>query len=290
MISLMPYIVLAVYFALVLFWIFLLIKGTKKYSAYLEPLNNTEHFLKDLYGIGFEFLDLIHYSYNSPIDRKRITQARIVYGEKYGDYYYRVNLAQKITLTLTIALVAIVLYPLTGEILIMGLGLVASGCGYWYADMKITDVMKARDESITRDFPEVLSKIALLTNAGMIMKEAWATVSQTGEGVLYEEMRSTVLHMRDGMPEVEAYIYFGNRCGQKSVKKFTSLLIQNLTKGNRELVEFLKLSAAESWEEKKQLVKQKGEKASTKLMIPIGLILIGILIMILVPILGNLGI
>jgi tight adherence protein C len=61
-------------------------------------------------------------------------------------------------------------------------------------------------------------------------------------------------------------------------------------KGNRELVDFLKLSATDSWEEKKQLVKQKGEKASTKLMIPIGMILIGIMIMILVPILSNLGI
>jgi tight adherence protein C len=194
------------------------------------------------------------------------------------------------TLTLTIAIAAIILYPMTGQLLFFALGLVGAACGYWYADMQITDVMKARNESITRDFPEVLSQIALLTNAGMIMKEAWTTVSETGEGVLYEEMRTAVLNMRDGMPEVEAYVYFGNRCGQKSVKKFTSLLIQNLMKGNRELVDFLKLSATDSWEEKKQLVKQKGEKASTKLMIPIGMILIGILIMILVPILSNLGI
>jgi tight adherence protein C len=290
MISITPYIVLVVYFALVIFWIILLIKGTKKYQDYLAPLNNKEHILKDLYGVGFEFLDLIHYTYNSPVDRKRITECRIVYGEKYGDYYYRVNLAEKMTLTLTIAIAAIILYPMTGQLLFFALGLVGAACGYWYADMQITDVMKARNESITRDFPEVLSQIALLTNAGMIMKEAWTTVSETGEGVLYEEMRTAVLNMRDGMPEVEAYVYFGNRCGQKSVKKFTSLLIQNLMKGNRELVDFLKLSATDSWEEKKQLVKQKGEKASTKLMIPIGMILIGILIMILVPILSNLGI
>ncbi len=290
MISIAPYVVLAIYLVLVLVWIILLVWGTKKYREYIEPLSSKEHLLKDLYGVGFAILHLFHYSYNSARDRKHIADAKIVYGEKYGDYYYRVNLAEKLTLTVTIAIVAVVLYPLTGQPAIVVFGLLGAACGYWYADMQISDVIKARNESITRDFPEVLSKMALLTNAGMIMKEAWTTVSKTGEGVLYEEMQTSVANMRDGMSEIDAYIKFGNRCGQKTVKKFTSLLIQNLTKGNRELVEFLKMSATECWEEKKQLVKQQGEKASTKLMIPIGLILVGILVMILVPVFGNLGI
>lgn len=37
------------------------------------------------------------------------------------------------------------------------------------------------------------------------------------------------------------------------------------------------------WEEKKHLVKRKGEAANSKLLLPIGMIFIGILVMIMVP-------
>ena len=50
---------------------------------------------------------------------------------------------------------------------------------------------------------------------------------------------------------------------------------------------FLAEMSREMWEEKKNLVRQKGETAGTKLLLPIGLIFIGILIMIIVPIFAN---
>ena len=96
--------------------------------------------------------------------------------------------------------------------------------------------------------------------------------------------------MNNGVSEIDAYLNFGNRCGVQSVKKFTSMLCQNLTKGNKELVDFLKAESAISWEEKKHYVKRKGEEASNKMMIPLGMILVGVFIMILVPVLGNMGI
>ncbi len=45
----------------------------------------------------------------------------------------------------------------------------------------------------------------------------------------------------------------------------------------------------EVWGAKKQYVRRQGEKAASKLMIPICIMFIGILIMILVPIFTNLG-
>ena len=43
----------------------------------------------------------------------------------------------------------------------------------------------------------------------------------------------------------------------------------------------------ESWEEKKHRAKRKGEAASSKLMIPIMIMFVGILIMVIVPIFTN---
>ena len=43
----------------------------------------------------------------------------------------------------------------------------------------------------------------------------------------------------------------------------------------------------EMWEEKKNIVRQKGETAGGKLLIPIGMIFIGVLILIIVPVFDN---
>lgn len=66
------------------------------------------------------------------------------------------------------------------------------------------------------------------------------------------------------------------------------MMIQNLQKGSNEVVIFLRDMSAEAWEEKKHEVKRKGEKASSKLILPIGLVFFGVLILIIVPIFGSL--
>ena len=134
-----------------------------------------------------------------------------------------------------------------------------------------------------------MSKLALLVNAGMILKEAWIKVSETGEGELYDEMRRAVEQMNNGVSEVDAYAEFGTRCISPEIKKFTSTVIQGLVKGNRELVEMIKPQSREIWDAKRHNVKQQGEKAASKLMIPMMIMFFGVLIMIVVPIFANIG-
>lgn len=283
-------VLIALYFFLAAIWIILLVKGGKKYAAMIDPLDHKKNPLKAFYPIGFEILEVIHYKYNTFQDKKRIGQAKIVYGEMYGEYYYRINMAEKVTYVSTCLMISPVLGPLIGNNLFSLFGVVAAVFLYYYADTKITDVIKARENDLSRDFADMVSKLALLINAGMITREAWEDIAHTGEGTVYEEMRNAIDEMNNGVSEIDAYLNFGNRCGVQFVKKFTSMLCQNLTKGNKELVEFLKAEATISWEEKKHYVKRKGEAASNKMMIPLGLILVGVFVMILVPVLGNLGI
>lgn len=285
----MEYILILIYFVLAALWLFFWIAGSKRFAPMVEPLDRKKYMLKDLYPIGFQILDTFHYSYNTFQDRKRIGQAMIVYGEHFGEYYYRVNMAEKVTYAATCVMISPVLGPLVGNNLFSLFGLVAAGFLYYYADTKITDVIKKRENELSRDFADMVSKLALLINAGMITREAWEEIAHTGQGTVYEEMLAAVDEMNNGVSEIDAYQNFGNRCGVQSVKKFTSMLCQNLTKGNKELVDFLKSESAISWEEKKHYVKRKGEEASNKMMIPLGLILVGVFVMILVPVLGNMG-
>ena len=139
------------------------------------------------------------------------------------------------------------------------------------------------------DFPDIVSKIALLINAGMILKEAWIKVSETGDSPIYQEMKKTVFEMENGMAEVDAYYNFGTRCVIPEIKKFASTLSQGVVKGNAELVSMVQEQSAEIWLAKKHRAKQQGEKAGSKLMIPIMIMFVGILVVIIVPIFANLG-
>ena len=118
----------------------------------------------------------------------------------------------------------------------------------------------------------------------MVLRDAWKKVSITGERTLYLEMQNTNLEMENGVMEIDAYRNFAERCNVKEVRKFTSLIIQNLNKGNEELAYFMKDLSDEMWEVKKNEVKQKGEKANSQLLLPMMMIFIGILLIIMVPI------
>ena len=159
---------------------------------------------------------------------------------------------------------------------------------YYVATLPQTKVEK-KSTQILSDFADVASKLALLVNAGMIMKEAWEKVAYTGESELYQEMQRVCVNMHNGMSEVDAYTEFGSRCTSPEIKKFTSTVVQGLVKGNRELVEMIKQQSREIWEAKRHRVKQQGEKAASKLLIPICIMFIGIIIMIIIPIFSNLG-
>lgn len=277
------------YIAAALLWIILLFIGRGKYSSMIEPLEIKQFKLKDLYPVGFEILDIIHYKYNSGLDLKRIRDAKIVYGERFGEYYYHVNMAEKVTYASLSIVISFILAPMFGNPIWSLFGVFSAGVLFYYADTKITDIIKEREVSIAKDFSDMVSKMALLINAGMITREAWEHIADSGDGIIYTEMRHAVSDIRNGMSEADAYVDFSTRCGVTYIKKFISMLVQNLSKGNKELVAFLREESALSWEEKKHIVRRQGEEAANKLMLPLGLILIGIFVMILVPIVSKMG-
>ena len=169
------------------------------------------------------------------------------------------------------------------------LGVIFSVLVVMYIDLSLQDKLTARRQEILMDLPQVLSKLTLLVNSGMVLRDAWKRTAITGERALYKEMQNTSLEIDNGIMEADAYRNFADRCSVKEVRKFTSLILQNLQKGNEELALFLGDMSTEMWEMKKNEVKQKGEKANSRLLLPVFLIFIGILILILVPVMSGLG-
>ncbi len=269
-------------------WLFLYVKG-KKYAELFEPLDEKEYPLKEIYFVGYAVLEMIGYKYKSKSDRKLRRNLEVLYSPKYADYYMRVVHAQKITFAVTLLVFAFALYGLSGEIVGAVVGFAFAGLAFYYFGTAAEQKIQKRSEEILSDFSEVISKLALLTNAGMILREAWEEIAYTRDTTLYKEMQTTVEEMNNGIAEVDAIFNFGTRCIIPEIKKFASTMVQGLVKGNAELTSMLMEQSKEIWALKKQLIRRQGEKASSKLLIPICIIFVGILIMVIVPIFTNLG-
>ena len=142
-----------------------------------------------------------------------------------------------------------------------------------------------------RDYPNIVSKIVMLLDTGMTMKQVWEKLvlqyeQRRGEGVrraAYEEMVQTYHEMQSGITETEAYERFGMRCGRAPYLKLSALLSQNVRKGSRGLSELLRVDAIQAFENRKSNAKRRGEEAGTKLMLPMIGMLAVVLIMVVVP-------
>ena len=264
--------------------------SSKKYNSLFEAIEEKEYPLKELYSMGYAVMEMIHYPYKSKFDRKLRSTLSILYEEKFVEFYLRVTYAQSISLAMLVLMFSFILYGLSREIAIFAICILMAGlCVYYFLTLAEKKIAQ-RSEELLSDFSEVVSKLALLTNAGMIMRDAWNEVAFTRDSTIYNEMQKAYVDMNNGVSEVEAIRRFGLRCIIPEIKKFSSTIIQGLEKGNSELAVMLQSQSNEVWGMKQQMVRRQGAKANTKLMLPMFIMFIGILIMIVIPIFANLGV
>ena len=149
-----------------------------------------------------------------------------------------------------------------------------------------------RRRQMMKDYPEILSKFILLLNAGMSMRKAFAKIgldykrqreSAHRRRYAYEEFLNTYYEMEKGISEREAYERLGAQCDIPQYKAFSMLLIQNLKRGNKNLMEMLERESQSAFEERKRQAKILGEKTGTKLLLPMGSMLVIVFVILLVP-------
>ncbi len=272
-----------------LLWLYLYLAG-KKDRVLFENLNDKDYPFHEMYFVGYQMTKLLKLDYKNKEARNLRRQLGALYEARYADYYLRVVYAQRITMALTVMAFAAPMYCLSGSLALFVLLMVGGVAAYLYYGKATQDLIQAKKDDILSDFSDVVSKLALLVNSGMILTDAWFKVAEGSGGTIYEEMHRSVVEMRNGTPAVDAFQEFGQRCMLLEIRKFTSTLIQGQLKGNQELALMLTQQSAEVWELKKQLVKRKGEMADSKLLLPMCLTFVGILVMILIPIFSNLGV
>lgn len=150
---------------------------------------------------------------------------------------------------------------------------------------------KERHRQLLLEYPDMVSKLAVLIGSGMSVKQAWNRISaryfadrqkgMTQEQLVYTEMRKTSREMEAGESERIAYQKFGERIGLQSYYRFIRILISNLQKGNAGLCELLQRESEDAFEQRKMLAKKMGEEATTKMLFPL-ILMMGIVMAIII--------
>ena len=178
------------------------------------------------------------------------------------------------------------------KIMVFGIG--AAIIAWSLGSRELEERKEKRKAQLLIDYPDIINKFTLLINAGMSLKQAWFRISEDYSKEIelskdnvryaYEEIRYTVHELKLGIAEQDAYETFGRRCNILPYLRFSTLLCQNLKKGNRGLTELLKKEAVESLRERKEVVIRQGEEASTKLLIPMMILLLIVLLIVMIPV------
>lgn len=143
-------------------------------------------------------------------------------------------------------------------------------------------------ERIELEYPQIISSFLLYMGAGMTAKKCWEQIIKTQEGkgdlaYVYEEMTRASREMNNGKSELEAYQDFGLRMDSLMYRKFSLLLVQNVKKGTKGMVEILEREAQEAFDMRKRKAQKMGEEAGTKLLLPMFLMLSVVLCIVIVP-------
>ena len=217
-----------------------------------------------------------------------------LYGKKYAPVKTKQMLAKLLSypligvaFTLSISALLLGVGSTTAGLAVLGVGTVLVLVLIYAMYDELSDKVKKRRSAIVKQFPNVVSKLALLVTSGMIMDRAWKETAYSRETELYLEMQKTAEELDNLVSPEAAYSNFISRCNTKETAKLASAIMQNLSKGNAEIGRLLKNMARDAWQERRRTAKRDAEKANSKLMIPTMLLFVAILVMLMVPVAMN---
>lgn len=178
-------------------------------------------------------------------------------------------------------------------VIFLFLGIFAAVVILWSGKKEQQDAKKRWEEELVKDYPEMVSRLGLLLEAGMSLRQAWKKLTDTYESKRkeqrlpkragYEEMLLTRRELEDGMGESLAYERFGERCGLASYRRFASILTQNLKKGTVGIGRILAKESEDAFSQRKTMAQRLGEEAGTKLLFPMLMMMVVIMVILVVP-------
>ena len=165
---------------------------------------------------------------------------------------------------------------------------------YIMADHDLHSDMEKQREQMRHAYPEIVHKLALYLGAGMTLQGAFGMIGREyektkAENAIYAQILYTCRELKSGVSETQAYERFGRRTGLQEYIRLSTLMTQNLRKGNASLLSRLREEAQRALTEQVQRGRMLGEQASTKLLVPMVMMLGVVMVMVIIPAFGSIG-
>ncbi len=164
-------------------------------------------------------------------------------------------------------------------------------------DASINKAVQERERQLVMDYPSLVTRLTLYMGAGMSLSGIFSYMADSarkrGEdksSYLNMEICRTENEMQSGIPEDQAVENFGRRCGLRPYIRLSTLLSQNVRKGNSLLVQMLMEESEDSLTERRNMARKLGEEAGTKLLAPMMLMLMVVMVIIMVPAFASFGV
>ena len=172
------------------------------------------------------------------------------------------------------------------------LGCIGGFAMFWGQKIEGKKKKDLQRKKYVKDYPDIVNALVLYMGAGMSIQNAFAKIGEAykmqkkennKQRPAYEKILILNRGWSDGEDVKKLFEGFGNSCCHPVYKKLSLLLVQNMTKGNRQLLSQLEQEEASLYASRLRKVKSVGEEASTKLLLPLGGLLIMVMLVVVTP-------
>ena len=191
--------------------------------------------------------------------------------------------------------------PVSPALLFPGLSL-AAAAAISRKKQRMKEETKLRQQQLALEYPVFVHRMVLMLGAGMTPRRSWNMLTEdlikteeenqkrskrykrkNGISYLQREMKYTSLQMKAGIPETDAYMEFGRRTGQPGYEQFAQLIVQMIRKGRSGIQEMMMEQAEQAQKQRRDLAQTMGETAGTRLLLPMGILLIVVIFLVMAP-------
>lgn len=206
---------------------------------------------------------------------------------KYYQYYELIYLSKKFSIIHFISITISIFISLsTADFLIISLPLINVLVFRLLDNQQYSKYKKAKNDM--KDLlPTFLTRLSLLIQSGIGYRNAIYLIVESSQDILSKEIADVLKKIENGNDEIDAYKQLSFFNEDILIRKFISLVIQNIYKGSEDFSTSLISLKGESWQVRKSNIMIKSKQASQKLLLPNLIIFASIMIMVMVPILLN---
>ena len=187
-----------------LIFIVLYFSNFAKYKDYINGIDDKVFMMPDIFVVGMAVAQMFKINTEKKDAKKRQKLAEL-FGEQYVSFYSMVLTASTISYLLMFFPIAFFLGAMSNQPIVVVLVIAVSFLFPVYVGMNVDTKITEQRNEILLDYPGILSKMALLINAGMMLREAWELVGESGDTKLYREMQAVTKKIKNGVTETQAY-------------------------------------------------------------------------------------